>query len=83
MFHIIIIQFFISKYNLLVMIIMNKNNRLKPNLLDPVIKQKIIKTLNPVKEDYWEWIVEYIGTSAIITITRAELKKKSSINHIE
>jgi|SRR5271154_4061104 len=54
MFHIIINQFFICKYNLSVMIIMNKNNRLKPNLLDPIIKQKIIKTLNPVKEDYWE-----------------------------
>lgn len=32
---------------------MNTNKRLKPNLLDPAIPQKIIKTLNPPKPDYW------------------------------
>lgn len=32
---------------------MNNNKRLKPNLLDPIIGQKIIKTLNPPVEDYW------------------------------
>ncbi len=33
---------------------MNNNKHLKPKLLDPIIEKKIIKTLNPVKEDYWE-----------------------------
>lgn len=32
---------------------MNTNKRLKPNLLDPIIEKKIIKTLKPPKEDYW------------------------------
>jgi len=32
---------------------MNKNKRLKPNLLDPMVEKKIIKTLKPIKEDYW------------------------------
>ena len=34
--------------------IMNNNKRLKPNLLDPLIEKKIIKTLKPQKDDYWE-----------------------------
>lgn len=29
------------------------DKRLKPNLVDPIIQQKIINTLNPPKEDYW------------------------------
>ena len=33
---------------------MNINKRLKPNLVDPIIGQKIVKTLKPLKEDYWE-----------------------------
>ena len=33
---------------------MNINKRLKPNLVDPIIGQKILKTLKPPKEDYWE-----------------------------
>lgn len=32
---------------------MNNNKHLKPKLLDPIIEKKIIKTLKPVKEDYW------------------------------
>ncbi|MEM3062060.1 MAG: hypothetical protein QW303_00750 [Nitrososphaerota archaeon] len=32
---------------------MNNYKRLKPNLLDPIVEQKIIKTLNPPKEDLW------------------------------
>jgi hypothetical protein len=32
---------------------MNNNKRLKPNLLDPIIEKKIIKTLKPPQEDYW------------------------------
>lgn len=30
------------------------NKRLKPNLLDPAIEKRIIKTLRPEQEDYWE-----------------------------
>lgn len=33
---------------------MSINKRLKPNLIDPIIGQKIIKTLKPPREDYWE-----------------------------
>jgi hypothetical protein len=32
---------------------MNNSKRLKPNLLDPDIEKKIIRTLKPPKEDYW------------------------------
>lgn len=32
---------------------MNKNKRLKPNLLDPVIEKKIIKTLQIPKDNFW------------------------------
>jgi len=32
---------------------MNNNKHLKPNLLDPIVEKKIMKTLNPPKEDYW------------------------------
>ena len=33
---------------------MNNNNKiLKPNLVDPIVEQRIIKTLNPPVEDYW------------------------------
>lgn len=32
---------------------MNANKRLKPNLLDPILEKKIIKTLKPPQEDYW------------------------------
>ncbi len=32
---------------------MNINKRLRPNLLDPVIEKKIIKTLKPIQPDYW------------------------------
>jgi hypothetical protein len=32
---------------------MNTNKYLKPNLLDPIIEKKIIKTLKPQVEDYW------------------------------
>lgn len=32
---------------------MNRDKRLKPNLVDHVLEKKIIKTLNPPKEDYW------------------------------
>jgi len=27
--------------------------RLKPDLLNPILKQKIIQTINPPREDYW------------------------------
>jgi hypothetical protein len=30
------------------------NKHIKPNLLDPILSKKIIMTLNPPKEDYWE-----------------------------
>ena len=33
---------------------MNINKRLKPNLVDPIVVQKIVRTLNPPKQDYWE-----------------------------
>lgn len=36
------------------MFIMNYNKHIKPNLLEPIISKKIIRTLNPPKEDYWE-----------------------------
>jgi hypothetical protein len=29
------------------------DKRIKPNLIDPVLEKRIIKTLNPPKEDYW------------------------------
>ncbi|MEM0354041.1 MAG: hypothetical protein QXW79_00530 [Thermoplasmata archaeon] len=32
---------------------MNNYKRLKPNLLDPIVEQKIIKTLSPPREDVW------------------------------
>ena len=32
---------------------MNANKKIKPNLLDPIIEKKIVKTLNPQEEDYW------------------------------
>jgi len=32
---------------------MNNNKKLRPNLLDPILEKKIIKTLKPPKEDYW------------------------------
>lgn len=32
---------------------MNTNKQLKPNLVNPIVKEKIIRTLNPPKEDYW------------------------------
>ena len=32
---------------------MNNNKCIRPNLLDPIMKKKIIKTLNPPVEDYW------------------------------
>ncbi|XWV24833.1 mg596 protein [Tupanvirus deep ocean] len=32
---------------------MNNNKHLKPNLLDPIIEKKIIKTLKPPNHDYW------------------------------
>ena len=32
---------------------MNNTKRIKPNLVDPIIEKKIIKTLAPPKEDYW------------------------------
>ena len=32
---------------------MNNNKRLKPNLLDPIVRKRIVKTLNPPVEDYW------------------------------
>lgn len=32
---------------------MNQNKKLKPNLLDPLLEKKIIKTLTPVQDDYW------------------------------
>ena len=32
---------------------MNNNKYPKPNLLDPIMCEKIIKTLNPPPEDYW------------------------------
>ena len=31
----------------------NNNRHIKPNLVDPIIEKKIIKTLNPPREDYW------------------------------
>jgi len=30
------------------------SNKLKPNLIDPILNQKIIKTLKPNIPDYWE-----------------------------
>lgn len=32
---------------------MNNIKHIKPNLIDPILEKKIIKTLNPPKEDYW------------------------------
>lgn len=32
---------------------MNNYKHLKPNLLDPIIRKKIMKTLNPPRQDYW------------------------------
>ncbi|XWV26080.1 hypothetical protein QJ857_gp1000 [Tupanvirus soda lake] len=32
---------------------MNNNKHLKPNLLDPIMEKKIIKTLKPPNHDYW------------------------------
>lgn len=32
---------------------MNYNKHIRPNLLDETLKHKIMKTLNPPKEDYW------------------------------
>ena len=32
---------------------MNNNKRLKPNLVDPIMSKRIIKTLAPEKPDYW------------------------------
>ena len=32
---------------------MNNNKRLKPNLIDPLIGKKIVRTLKPPQEDYW------------------------------
>ena len=33
---------------------MNNNKHLKPNLIDPLIERKIIKTLKPQENDYWK-----------------------------
>lgn len=33
---------------------MNNSKHLKPNLVDPLISKKIIKTLDTSKENYWE-----------------------------
>lgn len=32
---------------------MNKNGRIKPNLLDPMIEKKIVKTLQIPKDNFW------------------------------
>ena len=33
---------------------MNNNKHLKPNLIDPLIERKIMKTLKPPENDYWK-----------------------------
>jgi hypothetical protein len=33
---------------------MNINKKIKPNLTNPILKQKIIKTINPPINDYWK-----------------------------
>ena len=33
--------------------IMNIRKYIRPNLLDPMLERRIIKTLNPAKPDYW------------------------------
>ncbi len=33
---------------------MNQTKHLKPNLLDPILEKKIINTLNPPQDNYWE-----------------------------
>lgn len=44
----------INRNKLLFIVIMNNNNKnLKPNLLDPLVEKKIIKTLKPIQPDYW------------------------------
>lgn len=32
---------------------MNINKHFKPNLLDPIVKKRIVKAMNPPKDDYW------------------------------
>lgn len=53
---------------------MNINKRLKPNLIDPIMEQKIIKTLKPA--DYWaptknvlhDFYKDYIKPNIILII---------------
>lgn len=53
---------------------MNINKRLKPNLIDPIMEQKIIKTLKP--PDYWaptknvfnEFYKDYIRPNMVLII---------------
>lgn len=42
-----------NRNKLLFIVIMNNNKHLKPNLLDPIVEKKIIKTLKPIQPDYW------------------------------
>lgn len=54
----------------------SKRINIKPNLLDPIIGQKIIKTFKPPKSDYWapvknslrSFYQKYIRTNIILVI---------------